>query len=181
MLAHLTFTESDASPEPPSEEPKVAVLSYTPHALPVSVTTWTDSWAPAAIVPKSQCRDSLPGLPEIEQPVTAGLIDQSVPAESGRLSSTTTSWAALPPEFLTVIVKPIWSPALTDASSACFSIVVDGGSQPMASNRSFTNAEKSASKWEPPPMRSMTSVAHWLSPADENGRLVSPGSPAVLR
>ncbi len=117
----------------------------------------------------------------IEQPATAGLMDQSVPAVSGRLSVTTTLCAALPPAFVTLTLNPIWSPALTVESSATLVILIDGGGQPMASNRSLTKELKSAFRCDPPPIWSMTSVAHWLSPADENGRLVSPGSPAVER
>ena len=69
----------------------------------VAETTCTDADAPVASDPKLHVSTPL----EMEQPLTAGLIDQLSPVFDGRLSVTVTPVAVPEPLLLAVIVKPI--------------------------------------------------------------------------
>ena len=79
-----------------------------------------------AMAPNEHCNVWLPTAPVIEQPATAGLIDQFTPLPAGSGSLTVTFVAVPAPVFETTIVKPIASPALTDAASAVFVICKPG-------------------------------------------------------
>ena len=82
------------------------------------------------------------------------------------------------------MVKPIGLPASTEASSAVLTIAMSagvGGGQAMSGNSSSAKLAKSASRNDPPPISVMTAEAQSASPAAENGRLMSPGSPGALR
>jgi hypothetical protein len=56
------------------------------------------------------------------QPAPCDSIDQSRPAFVGNVSDKVTPFASPAPEFQTVIVKPICSPAFTCAASGVFTM-----------------------------------------------------------
>jgi hypothetical protein len=66
--------------------------------------------------------------PVIEHPDFAGSIDQLMPLPVGNGSESVTARAMPVPELPTVMVKPIGSPAFTDAASAALSMVRSGQS-----------------------------------------------------
>src|SRR4029079_4241178 len=82
----------------------------------------------ASVVGETMCTEKKPGArsvgPQssepalIEQPWSGPSIDQTRPASVGSKSCTDTFRAVPVPLLVTVIVKPIWSPDETDASSA---------------------------------------------------------------
>ncbi len=84
----------------------------------VGLVTCTVCDAPGAMLPNAQ----LSVFAAIEQPWTAGLIDQLTPAPVGNGSSSVTPVAVPAPVLFTLIVKPIDSPAFTVALSAVFVI-----------------------------------------------------------
>jgi len=87
----------------------------------VPLTTCTLNELPAARVATEQLSVwGLGAVPAIEQLELEGLIDQLMPVPIGNASETVTFCAAPCPLLLTVIVKPIWSPAFTVALSAVF-------------------------------------------------------------
>src|SRR5207244_8342417 len=94
---------------------------------------WMAMLAPGAMSPKEQASVWLGGVPLIAQlpgPVYAGLSDQStsVPAGSGSLSFTLTAVPVLVALlFDTTILKPIGSPAATEAASATLVTLRPGG------------------------------------------------------
>jgi hypothetical protein len=95
-------------------------------ALVVPLTTCTVRVACDARSPNEQLSDWLGALPVIEQPAVAGLIDQFTPVPPGSGSDKVTPVAVPTPVLDTVIVKPIWSPALTVALSAVLLICKPG-------------------------------------------------------
>src|SRR5688572_27954613 len=87
-----------SSPAAPSESPPsllvdtmAVLLTVSQSAASVTPSIWTVKLAPPARVSLVQVKTLAPTGPLIEQPSTAGLIDQSMPA--GRLSVTETSLA----------------------------------------------------------------------------------------
>src|SRR5438105_634881 len=81
--------------------------------------------APGAISPKAQLSVS----PAMEQPVTVGLSDQLTPLPEGSVSVSTTALAVAglcAALLLTVIVKVMGSPALTEGASAVLTICKSG-------------------------------------------------------
>ena len=60
------------------------------------------------------------------QPGTGGLMLQMMPAPAGSTSVTWTLVAGAVPVLVTVIVKPIWSPAFTVVASAALAICKAG-------------------------------------------------------
>lgn len=92
-------------------------------ALVVDETMCTDAEAAGASEPKLHVSTPL----VIEQPVTAGLMDQLSPVVLGSVSVMTTP-VAVPKAaalLVTVMVKPIWLPALTEAESAVFAMPME--------------------------------------------------------
>src|SRR5690606_14930157 len=82
----------------------------------VGETMWTLALASGARSPKSQVRTPS----SMSHASFAGSIVQSTPSTIGKLSVSPTPYASPSPLLVTVIVKPIWSPADTSASSAIF-------------------------------------------------------------
>ena len=80
----------------------------------VGETMWTLTDSPAASVAGPKLSTPL----AIDQPAGVPSIDQLRPAFFGSVSVTVTPVAEPVPAFVTVIVKPIWSPAFTVALSA---------------------------------------------------------------
>src|SRR4051794_16807010 len=78
----------------------------------------TDAEPADASSPKAQF--NVPAV--IEQAAFAGLIDQLIPGPVGSTSQSVTAFAAPGPALLTVMVKPMFVPALTDVESAVFVI-----------------------------------------------------------
>jgi hypothetical protein len=74
----------------------------------------TETEAAGAMSPNEQ----LSVFAAIEQFGLSGLSDQLIPAPVGSGSDNVTAFAVPVPLFVTVIVKPSWSPALTVAASA---------------------------------------------------------------
>jgi hypothetical protein len=97
------------------------LLTVPQLAAVVGDVTCTVFVAPVATSPKLHVSVPL----AIEQPDTAGLIDQLVPAVVGSTSVSVTPVAVPAPVFVTVIVKPIASPALTGEPSAVFVMSID--------------------------------------------------------
>ena len=110
----------------------VAVLEYLPvPARLVGLLRCTLVVAPDARFPRAQFRVWLPAAPVIEHvpgPLYAGLMLQITPEPAGRESLMLTSVAVAVPvaTLLTVIVKPIGTPALTADASAVFAILSAG-------------------------------------------------------
>src|SRR5438552_5661107 len=124
-----TATDAVSLAEPSFAESIEPVLSTDPQlAAVVSLTMWTVPLTAVlpAIVPTSHVRTCEPALPVIAHvepvPVEPAML-QSRPASPGRLSLTTTPVALPAPLLPQVKVNPIWSPALTLASSAVLPIV----------------------------------------------------------
>jgi hypothetical protein len=116
-LGQRTTTFAGACALPSFVVETLAELATVPHdADVVGEVTCTDLLAPEARSPNVHV--SVPEL--IEHPATAGLIDQLVPAVVGSTSVSVTPVAVPAPPFVTVIVKPIASPALTGVASATF-------------------------------------------------------------
>ena len=93
----------------------VALLLTTPQSAVVVVAlTWIGpTLAPPATVPRSQLSTWAPTAPVIAQPANAGSSDQFRSAPAGRLSVTWTPVAGTEPVFVTVMSKPMTSPAST--------------------------------------------------------------------
>ena len=129
------------------------------------------------------CEPTAPSMVQPEMPVWSSM-DQSRLPPAGRSSERATPVAVIPPTLLTVMVKPIGSPASTAGASATLVISMSagtGGGHLMSSKSSSAKSLKLASRNEPPPISVMTAAAQASSPAAENGRLMSPGSPGALR
>src|SRR5262245_8949380 len=86
----------------------------------VALVTWTDAEAFGASVPKLQFSSWFGAVPAMEQAAFAGSIDQLMPLPPGSTSVIVTPLALPAPMFVTVIVKPIGSPAFTEGASAVF-------------------------------------------------------------
>jgi hypothetical protein len=65
-------------------------------------------------------------IAHVPGPAYAGLIDHAIPEPVGSGSESVTAFAVPAPEFPTVIVKPMFSPAFTAPASAVLSIVSAG-------------------------------------------------------
>ena len=89
--------------------------TWPQSALSLVATTWTVVTAPAARVVGANTRVPF----AIDQPAEAGEMLQSKPL--GRTSLNCTPFASPAPEFFSVTVKPICSPAETLAASAVLS------------------------------------------------------------
>src|SRR5438552_2749158 len=89
------------------------LLTVAQSAALVEEVTWMAwlVWAPMS--PRLQVRVWAPTEPPIEQPVTDGLMLQSRSSPAGRVSLTVTACAVPGPALLTVMSKPMLSPALT--------------------------------------------------------------------
>jgi hypothetical protein len=126
-FGQLTVVDALSCTEGAFDAAAMAVLSYVAQlAGVVPLVTWTDTEAPEATVPKLQCSSWFGAVPAIEQSGLAESIDQLMPLPPGRVSMIVTPLAFPAPVFVTVIVKPIGSPALTDALSAVFVICSAG-------------------------------------------------------
>src|SRR5262245_8145694 len=79
----------------------------------------TEADAPDARSPNAQV-SVLAAMPQLPGPAYAGLIDQLMPEPVGSGSESVAECATPVPELLTVIVKPMSSPALTVGASAVF-------------------------------------------------------------
>ena len=104
----------------------LAVLGYVAQlcAL-VALDTCTDAEAACAMSPKEQF--NVPeAIEHVPGPAYAGSIDQLMPLPAGNGSDNDTAVAVPAPVFPTVIVKPMFVPALTDAASAVLVIVRAG-------------------------------------------------------
>ena len=88
---------------------------------------WTVALPPAARLVGPNSRLSACGVPLIEKPPDCDWMLQSTPAPPGSASVSSTPRAVLSPVLLIVTVKPICSPALTDALSAAFSTLIFAG------------------------------------------------------
>ena len=88
----------------------------------VGLVTWTVLLAAGARSPKLQVRVSLGGLPPIEQFGLSGLSVQSMPLPPGSASESVTPVAVPVPTLLTVMLKPMGLPALTEGASAVLTI-----------------------------------------------------------
>ena len=103
----------------------LAVFGYVAQlANTVGLVTCTDTDAPGATSPKEQFNvpDVIEQLPD---PAYGGLIDHAMPVPVGNGSESVTDFAVPVPaalEFETVMVKPIFVPALTADESAVFVI-----------------------------------------------------------
>src|SRR4051812_28567624 len=102
-----------------------AVLSYVEHSVAdVVAVMWTLKLPPAARSVGPQPRTWAGLVPVIAHrpALDCVSIDQVTPAPepAGKLSVTVTPLAVPVPLFVTLIVKPILSPALTSAESAFF-------------------------------------------------------------
>src|SRR6476659_10060284 len=78
--------------------------------------------APTPRVGKAQCTTPAVSV----QPSTKPVIDQLEPGKFGSVSSRVTLLATPGPLFVTVMVKPIVSPALTGEASATFVTTISG-------------------------------------------------------
>src|SRR5438067_452831 len=108
------------TPLPPGQTPPVAVVV-------VEMTCTVNVLAPCA-VPAGTVTGPQLSVPEViaqalVQPVPWLSICQERPGLVGRTSLRLTPYASPEPEFETVSVKPIWSPAFTCAASAVFTIL----------------------------------------------------------
>jgi hypothetical protein len=104
----------------------LAVFAYVAQLWAVvALVTCTEIDAPETMSPNEQLNvfDTIEHVPG---PAYAGLIDQLTPAPVGNGSESVTDFAVPAPEFPIVIVKPMLSPAFTDAASASLSIVSAG-------------------------------------------------------
>ena len=119
-LGQFTVMEADACTELALVADAVAVFGYDLQlANVVGLVTWTDADPPLpASVPKLQ----LNVFELMLHAALAGLIDQLTPVPVGSGSFSVTPVADARPEFDTVIVNPMASPALTVAASATFVI-----------------------------------------------------------
>src|SRR5262245_25824585 len=116
-LQPVTDTVAEASSEAWFVALAEAVFTNEPHPpLTVGLVRWIVRTAPLARSPKLQVNVSL----TIEQPITAGLSDQLSPVPVGSGSDTVTPVAVPGPLLVSVIVKPIGLPAVTDGTSASF-------------------------------------------------------------
>src|SRR5260370_293781 len=81
----------------------------TPSTVVVAELTWISWLVPGPMSRRVQVRVSA----VIEHPVTGGFTDHTRSAPAGRLSVTTTAFAVPGPALLTVMSKPMGSPAFT--------------------------------------------------------------------
>src|SRR5579871_1508906 len=139
MDAPATHVVASDVSEPPFVAETPAVLSTTPSPVgqepPVACVVvdvmWTVKLLAACVVPAGTVAGpqfSTPAVIEHEppQPEPWLAICQLSPAFAGNWSRIATPYASPLPEFDTVSVKPIWSPAFTCALSAAFTILMAG-------------------------------------------------------
>ena len=122
------MTESDALFDPSFSVDTDAVLSSDPHERPVvSDTMCTLADAPGARSKPVPPHVSVPDAIEQDQPpvVSLSATDHDTPGLAGSGSVIVTCRAVPAPVFVTVITKPAWSPATTEAASAFLVIAMD--------------------------------------------------------
>jgi len=125
--AQTTSTDADAVSVPSFDVITVAVLLTFPQlAAVVGETICTFKLAPGARVVPLPPQVSIPALIAQVHPleVSALTMDQLVPGVVGSVSVMVTPLAVPCPVFDTVIVNPIWSPALTWLASGVFAILI---------------------------------------------------------
>ena len=113
----------------PRQSPPVAAVVPETMCTVKVLAAWV---VPAGTVTGPQDRTPARIAQVLFQPAPCDSIDQSRPAFVGNVSLSVTPWASPLPEFQTVIVKPICSPAFTCAASAVFTIWIAGAATQIA-------------------------------------------------